>query len=146
MSLIERLKNQFINSKKKQKETLDKEKEKEKEFRNKFESIVKDSKFLNDLDELMRFFDSENKNSQGAEKCGYKIEEYSKGPQLKFYKDGRSNSIAFIELCEDGRIRVGDFNINNPNSNETFSIHDKEGAQEHFLELVTENMSLRDND
>ena len=146
MSLIERLKNQFINSKKKQKETLDKEKKKEKEFRNKFESIVKDSKFLNDLDELMRFFDSKNKNSHGAEKCGYKIQEYSKGPQLTFYKDGRSDSLAFIDLGEDGRIRVGDFNINNLNSNETFNIHDKKRAQEYFLELVTENMSLRDND
>ena len=82
MSLIDKLKSQFANSKKKQKDILEKEKNDKLEIKNNFESIVKDEQFLKDLNELMVFFDEQNKSNLNAEKCGYKIEEYWGGYKI----------------------------------------------------------------
>ena len=145
MSLIDKLKSQFANSKKKQKDILEKEKNDKLEIKNNFESIVGDKQFLKDLNELMVFFDEQNKSNPNAEKCGYKIEEYSDGPRFIFCKDGYAQSEAYIELEGKVTIKVGSSNVNNLVGMK-FNIRQKKYAQEYFLKLVTKNMSLVDND
>ena len=142
MSFLDNLKNSFLKEQNKIKKIKEKKDDAERSFKSKFEEIVHDEQFQIDLNDLMAFFDKENKANQKRYKCGYHIE----GTKLQFYRNGYSFSLGYISLeKENNIIVVGDYTFPE-HTTWKFNLKDMKRAQKKFLEIITQNMAKDEPD
>jgi hypothetical protein len=147
-SRVEKLKKNFSSEKEKQRkkeEISNTEKlEKYKILKGRFEAIVLDEDFKNDLAELMLHFDKDKNAKKNNYKCNYVIEKHSDGElRLEFLKNSFAFCQGYIHIKSNSQIEVGDFNHKdgrNPMKRE-FNYQDKKLIQVFFLKLITGNMS-----
>ena len=141
MSFLDSLKNKFLKEQNKIKKIKEKKDDAERSFKSKFEEIVYDEQFQIDLNNLMAFFDKENKANQKRYKCGYHIE----GTKLQFYRNGYSFSLGYISLEKENIIEVGDYSLPESTTLE-FNLNDMKKAHKKFLEIITQNMAKEEPD
>tara|TARA_B110000858_G_C17518482_1_gene343678 strand:+ start:98 stop:601 length:504 start_codon:yes stop_codon:yes gene_type:complete len=147
-SRVEKLKKNFSSEKEKQRKKEEisntKKLEKYKILKDRFEAIVLDEDFKNDLAELMLHFDKDKNAKKNNYKCNYVIEKHSDGElRLEFLKNSFAFCQGYIHIKSNSQIEVGDFNHRDgrkPMERE-FNYQDKKLIQDFFLKLITGNMS-----